>query len=198
MKHYFSHDANGRLVGIHCYHHEGTKLGGWPDHIRPDDEDAEHEAARSLRKEQLGGANGAVEFIVYNCPCPPTMTRCACPSMKLGIARVVDGKLVDKKAGGLLVDGALVADGATIKRPPGSKVMVSIVCVGVINTSAVTIYQTPQVRILDADKPIQLVFTDGQSEGFELVAPVQGLTGAIRAIADDVQPLTLHLLGWSA
>jgi len=198
MKHYFTHDAKGRLVGVHTYHHEGTKLGGWPDHIRPEHDEPEHEVAQNLRDSHLGKENGAVGFVAYDCPCPPTKTRCNCAGVKLGHSRLVDGKLVNKKTGGFIVDGAPVTHGTKIKRPPGTPIQVYIACVGIADGEKAIVYQGGRVQLIDADKPIELTFKDGRTENLDVVAPAQGFLGAIRVQADDMVGLELAVLGWGA
>jgi len=198
MKHYLSHDTNGKIVGVHTHHHHQTQLGGWPDDRQLEDPGSEDETVQSLRGAQLGGANGAIAFIAYNCPCAPTETRCACAPTKAGNARVAEGKLVDKKTGSLVIDGSPAASGSTVKRPPGTKIKFSVASAGAVDGSKVVVQQGGPVAIIDSDKPVELAFADGMTPTFEVVAPTQGMTGGIMVNGDDFAPIYVYVRGWGA
>lgn len=195
MKHYISYDAQGRLVGVHTIHHAGTQLGGWPDDIRLDDENCQHEAAQSIRKNVIG-KNGAVGFVAYSCPCPATKTTCACANKKYAKSRFVAGQLVTKGEAAVILDGGPLANDATVSRAPGSQTAFRVACAGAANGAKVTVFQRGAVALMEASK-IELTFTDGETEEFTLVAPAQGLTGAVAILGDDILPMGLFLRGWA-
>jgi hypothetical protein len=245
MKHYLSHDASGRLVGVHTFAHAQMKIGGWPENrkledgkgaavaskttadalaaahtalkkVHPKDahgrllaETTVAEAQRAkdaadhvanMRQTQLGGINGAVEFVVYQCPCDPSKQRCDCAGKRLGTGRVVDGAVVDKKTGTIICDGSPVANGGTLKRPPGTKLSLTLTSTGAVDGSIAHVYQGGHVVVLDVEGsgPVELTFKGNTTPPFEAVAPAQGLTGAIRVGGDDLQPIVMFLRGWAS
>lgn len=196
MKHYISYDAQGRLVGVHTIHHAGTQLGGWPDDIRLDDENCTHEAAKSIRANIIG-KNGAVGFVAYNCSCPATKTTCSCANKKYAKSKFAGGQLVTKLEAAVMLDGGPLANDAIVNRVPSSSTAFRVACANVPNGAKVTVFQRGHVALMEASK-IELTFTDGQTEEFSLVAPAQGLTGAVAITGDDVLPMGLFLRGWAS
>lgn len=200
MKHYMSYDAKGRLVGIHSFGHAQMKLGGWPDDRLLEDASSEHEHVVNMRTKELNGPNGAVEFIAYDCPCDPTLQRCNCAGTKSATARVIDGKLVDKKVGAIVIGGSPFSNGGVIKRPPGTKVDLRVVSTDAADESMFNVFQSASVALMDMEGngPLELAFTKGTSPVFSVIAPAQGLTGGLRIFGDDLAPIVVYVRGWSA
>jgi len=195
MRHYLSHDTDGKLVGIHTHHHAGTMLGGWPDDCQLHNPACQNPTSKHFR-ENVVGKNGVVGLIPFDCHCSPTKTSCSCASHAFANKKVVDGALVNKLEGALLNGSSILKNKATVKAAPGSKLTMKVVCVGVADGSSIEVYQKGTVVLMETS-PVALVFTKGETPTFEVTAPAQGLSGALVLFSRDVVPILVGVVGWA-
>jgi hypothetical protein len=195
MKHYLSYDAEGKLVGIHTHSHAGTGLKGWPDNCRLDNPNCPNETSKWFR-ENILGKNGVTGFVALNCECSPTEKDCPCASEAFQKMRLVGGVLVNKVEGALTeVGGGLIASGSTLRRAPGSKVKFKITGVGVTDGATAQVFQRGSV-ILAADS-LNVSFTGGDSEEFEVTFPAQGSQAMVAIFGKEIMPLAVSVIGWA-
>lgn len=195
MKHYFSYDANGQLIGIHVHSHAGTKLNGWGADCCLEDPDCEHHVAKHLR-EKILGSTAAVGFIPYNCSCSPTEQECQCTSLIVATKRVSEGVLVSKVRGAFVKGGEILPENTVLTQTPGEKFLMKMVAVGVPNGTTVRLIDRPGVALF-SPSPVDLTFTDGETPEIEVTTPAQGLTGYLLAISGLTIPLQLAIRGWA-
>ncbi len=195
MRHFLSYDTNGKLLGIHTYVHQPSQLGGWPA-----DYDLENPA--STNENVTAWKNGLKTpgidgFVLYECPCSPTMKTCSCPSDRFADSYLDNGDLTPRPASGLLIDNGPVSTGSTIDSPPGTIMKLKVTCAGAPDGSSVTIAQSPFVQVLDtSDATVDLAITSGETPEINLTAPAQGMCADLRIGGDHVQQMSLKIRGW--
>jgi len=195
MRNYMSYDSSGRLVGIHTHRHAGTGMSGFASDCRLENQNCPNPLSKWFR-ENVVGKNGVVGFVAYNCPCSPTKQDCTCVNHAYATSRVVDGVLVAKHSIALLVNGDLVEAGTTIKAPPGTKMQVEVVAVGIADGATVDVHQRSTVAITE-DPITTLTFSNEKSNAIEVTAPAQGMVGQITFTGLELIASALNVRGWA-
>lgn len=196
MRHFLSYDSSGKLLGIHTYADGPSQLGGWPADYDLENPDTTNENVLAWKS---GLKNQNVDgFVLYDCPCSPTVKTCTCPSQRFSDSYLESGVLTPRPTSGLLIDGGPQTSGSTLDSPPGTVLKLKVTCATAPDGSKVSVTQLPVVQLLDtSDLTTEVTLTSGETPEINVTSPAQGLCGELRITGDHVQPMSLKVRGWA-
>lgn len=195
MKAFLGLDASGNLISTHTHRTWKTGLGGWSEEFDLDNPNSANpdvaEFKAAMRNKNI------VQWVAYDCPCPPTNGTCSCASARRVDHRWDGNSLVAKPQCGLLVDGAPYVPDSVIDRAPEQELLLKVAGAEVPNDATVSIIQDDQPRLLDtSERRIELTFQDGETGEVSAYAPAQGMVGRLLAYGPYTAPLKLRVRGW--
>lgn len=188
MRHFFSVDAKGVILGASTY------PGGYcDDHDLADPECTHPVAARHRRSaKSIPGFNRYVEYV---CGCPDSEKHCQCPYLKQSEAYAEGSTLVDKALLAVLIDGVptvnLFPD--DIERAPGTAVTLQLQA-SVPDGHQVTLKPGGSAAVMRGE--VVLTFTGGLTQEISLVTPALGTRGAVQGASKYVRQFGIQLRGW--
>lgn len=191
MRHYFGYDARGNLVSTEMM------AGGFPKDCALDEKICAHPIANQIKAIRAKENPEVVGFIAYDCECESgdSTATCPCVGVKRDRGRVVEGKLVDKPAPMVYIDGAImVLNGDPIVKAPGSSLMLQFGLPGVETGEVVLVNASRSVTLtLALNNKTASTFTveNGKTAPIKITMPAQGLSGCIMVLGETIAPLRL-------
>ena len=178
MKHYFSYDANGKLLSTE------TMYGGFQQHHDFLDENCNDPVVVSLRTSRT--AMGGIGFVEYDCDCESSVGTCECAGNKYLDSYVSNGSLVPRFDYNIVLDGTTtVQDEATVNYAPGTTISVQLTNSAAPDGTTIAISRRGNANLMLND--LNLTFVSGQTTSFNITAPAQGLSGWLILYGDKAQ-----------
>ena len=192
MRHLFSYDSDGILVGTHSYQQAGVR--GWPAHYECDNPDSQQPDTRAwlgnLKTKPTGG------LIFYECEHPGVGDPCACAADRQRNYYVEDGKFAALPVLVVELDGAGVEADGTVSRPVGAKLAMRISCEAPIET--VKVEQSAQPQLLaTTENNVEVAAVDGVA-AIDVWAPAQGMMGTLRISCRRCRSFRFNIRGWGS
>ena len=173
MKHWLWIKKDGSVGGCEIF------SGGWSDeHDLNDDGDATHGTVKFIRGLRLKEPDFS-HFIEYSCDCAADEPGCQCPSLAVIHKLFVDGKLVEKPAFDVVLDGVVIPATQPVDRPPGSTP--SLQLRGPMpDGTVVEAIDHPRANVCMLERsPANLTFTGGVTNTIQLSVPIKGMIGRV-------------------